>query len=152
MRSVLLSCHLFVDLLSGVFPSGLLVAQFLFHAICAASSSPVILHNCFMLCGHYVGHCITAYFIFYFRELLVVVFPKHSVHCHFQNSRISFHCLHYWYHSLLFPKCLFMKSGCNLKVAVVNFMSIYEGLRGPSKWVRKVAIPRCPSCLVLGGG
>lgn len=149
MRSVLLSCHLFHDLLSGVFPSRLLIAQFLFHAICAASSLPVILHNCFMLCGHYVGHCITAYFL-YFRVLLVVVFPQHAVHCHFQNSRISFHCPHYWSHSHLFPKSLSMKSGCNLQVVVVNFMSIYEGPRGPCNWVPKVAILRCPSCLVPG--
>jgi hypothetical protein len=28
-----------------------------------------------------------------------------------------------------------MKSGCNLQAAVVKFMSIYEGLRGPRKWV-----------------
>ena len=134
---------------SGVFPSGLLIVQFLFHAICAASSSPVILCNWFTLCGHYVGHCITAYF-FYFREMLVVVFPQHAVHCHFQNSRISFHCPHYWYHGHLFPKCLSMKSGCNLQVAIVNFVSIYEGPRGPCNWVLKVAIPRCSSC-VPGG-
>lgn len=150
VRFVLLSCHLFLDLVSGVFPSGLLIAEFLLHAICATSSSPVILHNCLMLCGHYVGHWITAY-VSQFRGLLVVVFPKHALHCHFQNSRISFHCPHYWYHSHLFPKCLSMKSGCNLQVAVVNFMFIYEGLRGPRKWVQKVAIPRCLSCLVPGG-
>jgi hypothetical protein len=39
-----------------------------------------------MLCSHYVGYCITAY-VLYFRGLLVVVFPKHAVHCHF--SRIQ---------------------------------------------------------------
>jgi hypothetical protein len=53
--------------------------------MCASSSSPVNLHNCFMLCSHYVGHCITA-FVFY-SGLLVVVFPKCAVHCQF--SRIQ---------------------------------------------------------------